>query len=342
MKGIGFFLAGLGLLFIYNRVRQNNQLDNNVYINNVEQIPESNPYSFPTEKTNIFLDAFRAALASPQPVLPLSPIEPQAVLDPQTVEAANWLGKIRHPSIVLIVGKRGSGKSTLGYRLLEHLRWTASPFVVGLPKEAKKYLPDWLGMATNLEEVPLGSIILVDEGYLHYHARRSMSAASVEMSRILNLSRHRNQTLIFVTPEARQLDRNVVSSADIIIFKESSRWQTKYERPELNDMAVEAERAFATITMNKQRWSFVYSSSVDFAGLMENSLPSFWSGKLSRIFATGGEVVARSPKKMPLNQRIERAKELKRQGLSLGKIAKLMGVTKPTIKNYLEDYPYKA
>ena len=62
----------------------------------------------------------------------------------------------------------------------------------------------------------------------------------------------------------------------------------------------------------------------------------------SHIFAAGGEPIARAPKKTPLSQRIQRAKELKQQGLSLGQIAKMMGVSKPTIKNYLEDYPYKA
>ena len=34
---------------------------------------------------------------------------------------AAWLTKILHPSIVLILGKRGSGKSVLGYLLLELL-----------------------------------------------------------------------------------------------------------------------------------------------------------------------------------------------------------------------------
>jgi len=76
-------------------------------------------------------------------------------------------------------------------------------------------------------------------------------------------------------------------------------------------------------------------------GLVESSLPTFWSEKLSHIFATGGQIIARAPSKTSLSQRIEKAKELHRQGLSLGQIAKLLGVTKPTVKNYLDDYPYK-
>ena len=76
-------------------------------------------------------------------------------------------------------------------------------------------------------------------------------------------------------------------------------------------------------------------------GLAENSLPTFWCEKLSHSFAIGGEIKAGPPNKDSLNQRIEKAKELKLQGLSLGRIAKLMGITPPTIKNYLDDYSYK-
>ncbi|GAI98374.1 unnamed protein product, partial [marine sediment metagenome] len=181
-----------------------------------------------------------------------------------------------------------------------------------------------------------------DEGYLPYHARRSMAATSVEMSQILNLSRQRDQTLIFVTQEARQIDRNVASSANVVVFKDLGFLQLEFDRRELNKIATSAREAFTTIvTGDKRRCSYVYSPDSDFMGLMENSLPTFWKDKLSHIFATPGEVIPRAPKKTRLDQRIERAKQLKQQGLSLGKIARLMGVTKSTIKNYLEDYPYK-
>ena len=52
--------------------------------------------------------------------------------------------------------------------------------------------------------------------------------------------------------------------------------------------------------------------------------------------ATGGEPISREPKKTYLNERKEKAIELKRQGLSNGQISKIMGVPNATIKNYLE------
>jgi len=127
----------------------------------------------------------------------------------------------------------------------------------------------------------------------------------------------------------------------VVIFKDLGILQLEFDRRELNKIASSAQQSFATVAGDKRKWSFVYAPDSDFTGLIENSLPTFWCEKLSHIFAAGGEVLATPPKKTPLSQRKERAKELKRQGLSLGQIAKMMGVTPPTIKNWLEDYPYK-
>jgi len=271
----------------------------------------------------------------------LEPQIPKPSPDPQTIEAEKWLKLIRYPSIVVILGGRGKGKSALGYRLLEHLRWVASVYVVGLPESARKLLPDYIGMAARLEDVPLSSIVLVDEAYIPYHARSSMAAEAKIMSQLIHLSRQREQTLIFVSQEARQIDRNIVSSANVVIFKDLGILQLEFDRRELNRIATNAQQAFTTITTDKRKWAYVYSPDIDFMGLMENSPPTFWSEKLSHIFATGRESITTAPKKTPIVERIEKAKELSRQGLSLGKIGKFMGVSKPTIKNYLEDYPYK-
>ena len=75
---------------------------------------------------------------------------------------AEWLGLLRHPAVAFILGKRDSGKSALGYRLLELLRNQAAPYVVGLPAAARKLLPDWVGCADRLEDVPPKAVVLLD------------------------------------------------------------------------------------------------------------------------------------------------------------------------------------
>jgi len=276
-------------------------------------------------------------------IAPLWQPDVKPTLSPETVEQQNWLRILHHPCTGIITGGRGKGKSALGYRILEYLHWQVPVCVVGLPKAARQYLPDYIHMFATIEEVPPGYAVLVDEGYLGFHARRSMAEANVEISQIINLSRQRNQTIIVVTQEARQIDINIVSQTDILILKKPSMLQSKFERGPLRDFVDEANAAFLPIPKkDMKKYSYVIADEAEFKGLMENSLPSFWRPALSHIFSTGGMAITIPGKKKSKAQAIEKAKELKRQDLSLGQIAKVLGVTKPTVKNYLEGYPYKA
>lgn len=260
----------------------------------------------------------------------------------QTLEAVAWQSKIIHPSVVLILGKRGSGKSALGYRLLELNRYALTPYVLGLPRQGQGLLPDWIGITQNLDDIVPKSIVLVDEAYLRYHSRESLATRSREMSRILNLSRQREQTLIFVSQEARQIDKNIVSSANVIVYKDLGMLQLEFDRPELNRFANQAKQAFEKVEGDRRRWSYVYSPDSDFLGLLENSLPGFWSNKLSQAFATGIEASAtKQPKKMTLEEKIVKAKELHKAGLSLSQIADYFDVTKSTVFNWIHGYPYR-
>jgi hypothetical protein len=338
MKGTEILKWGLGLWIGYKILKE---------IDSTSQAPSNNLKPSPRnilanmDIKGILEEAFNKTFGKPTLLEP-QPQPVKLVSDPQTVEAGNWLKLIHHPSVTVILGGRGKGKSALGYRLLEHLRWTASPYVVGLPENARKLLPDWVGMAASLEDVPPKAIVLVDEAYIPYNARSSMVAEAKTMSQLVNLSRQREQTLIFVSQEARQVDRNIASSANVVIFKDLGILQLEFDRRELGKIAVQAKQAFVGINGDKRTWSYIFAPESDFMGLVENSLPSFWSEKLGHIFAIGGEIIARTPKKPTLEQRVEKAKQLKQQGLSLGQIAKLMGMSKATIKNYLDGYPYRA
>lgn len=257
-------------------------------------------------------------------------------------EDSKWLEVIAKPSIVLVMGKRGSGKSGLGYRLLELFRYTLTPYVVGIPKQSKRLLPDWIGTAQDLNDVPPGSIVLVDEAYLLYHSRGSLKAQSRVMSQLVNLSRQRNQTLVFVTPEARQIDKNITSQADVVIFKELGIMQLKFDRPEINDIARQAKQAFNNISGDKRKWSYVYSPDTNFMGLLDNALPSFWSVKLSHAFVTNEpSCTHRIAKGLTIEEKKAKAKELRQSSLSYRKIGNMLGVNESTAYNYVNDYPYK-
>jgi len=148
--------------------------------------------------------------------------------------------------------------------------------VVGLPEKARKILPDWIGSIPALEDAPPDSIILIDESYLSLHARSSSSQHARDSSNLINLSRQRGQTLIFVSQEARQIDKNIASSANAVIIKNPGILQIDFERVQFRKLLAEATKMFAAIDKDKNKWSYVYAPEASFAGMME--IPSRASG----------------------------------------------------------------
>ena len=204
---------------------------------------------------------------------------------------------------------------------------------------------DWQGLTRAVVHVirtAQDCIALVDEAYLLYHSRQSSAATSRDMSQQLNLSRQRNQTLLFVSQEARQVDKNIVSSASVLVFKDLGMLQPDFDRPELRKLVIQAKEAMDTYRADKKHLAYVYSPDADHLGMLTNQLPSFWKPSLSRIFSTEPTSQASRPGvKTSAQDRAKRAKELRKKGYSYRQIASELGVTKGTVANYLKGYPYK-
>jgi hypothetical protein len=271
-------------------------------------------------------------------LLPQTSVETKISLVPNSI----WLKRIIHPLVILILGKRGSGKSALAYYLLELFRYGPKPYVVGVPESKCHLLPEWVGIAPTLEEVPSGAVVIVDEAYLLYHARGSTTQESKEMAKIINLSRQKGQTIIFVSQQSNSIDKNIASSVDVIIFKELGILQSEFERRELNHLAKKASEAFTSIKSNKQQWSYVHAPDADFSGLMKNELPSFWKPELGRMFAGDISTISkpRTVGKLTMQEKMQKAKEMFEQKASYADIALILGISKGTAFNYVHDYPY--
>lgn len=256
---------------------------------------------------------------------------------PSELSASQWFKIMPEFARGLILGAPGSGKSATGHMLLELYRWKMTPYVLGFPEEKKALLPEWIGLARHFDEVPPDSIVLVDEAYLLYHARKSSFDESIqEMSRALGLARQRGYSILFVAHEARHLDKNIVGYANLFLVKEPGAMEVKFERPELKEVLKRARDFFQERTGDKRGWCYVWSPEVHFEGPLETPLPSYWSEELSRAYSQGISSPAQRPPSASKEEKKRQAKAWRDAGLSYGKIAKRLGVSKATVINWLK------
>ena len=78
------------------------------------------------------------------------------------------------------------------------------------------------------------------------------------------------------------LDLNVLRLCDILLFKEPSLLQTRFERKGLQDIFIKVGSAFSEIESKKEHF---YIISDDFEGLVKSGLPQFWNESISKSFS---------------------------------------------------------
>ncbi len=111
MNGTEIIKWGLGLWLGYEILKE---------VNSSSQTSNSNLNPSPRnildylDIDNIFEEAYSKTFGKP-PLLKPQPQPVKPAPDPRTVEAGNWLKLIHHPSVIVVLGGRGKGKSAMGY-----------------------------------------------------------------------------------------------------------------------------------------------------------------------------------------------------------------------------------
>lgn len=76
--------------------------------------------------------------------------------------------------------------------------------------------------------------------------------------------------------------------------------------------------------------------------MVGNSLSGFWFDALNKAYADSTpNIVTVIPRRMPLEQKKKKARELYNNGWSYAQIARYFGVSKSTVFNWIHDYPYR-
>ncbi|RLB10377.1 MAG: hypothetical protein DRG27_03155 [Deltaproteobacteria bacterium] len=209
-------------------------------------------------------------------------------------------GKLLSPTLIkllprtglcLIAGGIGSGKSCLAYGILEymHVRYPRRKIAVfGFPEDKVKTLPDWI-IPLYDDEFPDGSVVLIDEAYIQFHSRESMSERSKFIDLFSGLVRQKDIFGIFISQTFRKLDIGILSSAQLVLIKKPPLLQVKMDRSEIRNILTEALECFkqaAKKGYDPHKCVYAISNEKDFIGFIVNSNfpPTFWSEKLSKPY----------------------------------------------------------
>ena len=184
-------------------------------------------------------------------------------------------------TIGLIIGARGTGKSTVGMRILENIHAITKRKCFAMGFKAGE-LPRFIKSIGGISELENDGIILIDEGGILFNARNSMDNANKLLSELLLIARHKDLSVIFITQNSSNLEVNVIRQADYLILKPSSLLQKDFERKKIQKLYNEVSDKFKKYE-DMTGITYIYSNK--FVGFITNTIPSFWNENLSKSFS---------------------------------------------------------
>lgn len=218
--------------------------------------------------------------------------------------APDWEFIFPEPFVVLVLGKRGGGKTATGHRLLEIFgedNDDRDAYIMGYPDDEAEALPEWidtLPATVGLENWPEDSIVLVHEAHHIAHARESQEAENLSIDKLVTVSRHRNSDIVFETQQSQRLDRNFPAAVDGIVFKQPALMQEEFERRQMKQIVGEANEVFDQYrTVHEtdnyewveedddiQKHAYVYSDTFRGEYPHDIQLADHWSENISKAY----------------------------------------------------------
>lgn len=211
-----------------------------------------------------------------------------------TPKRTKLLSLIPFPGVVMIIGDIRTGKTGLAHEIAHKMHTSKKlDAAIHLPgisdadrKRVQKLVPAWIRVVTNRRNWPQHGIVIYDEAAQSAHSRRSQSSNAVELDDLLSIAGQREQLILFISHYSRKLDLNVCAAVHRIIWKRPTYAHTMWERDEMADFTMKAYDFFRSIKgpIAQKKASLILDMENFAFHQCNNSLPPWWSDKLSRLF----------------------------------------------------------
>lgn len=117
----------------------------------------------------------------------------------------------------LIIGPRRTGKTALAYSIAEYISKNHGRDVwwLGPPAKLPKFI---VGQTMDMDKVPEGALVIVDEASLKYFGRDMHSEKQKEDMKKLGIISHTSRTFLFLTQAEAIVDITILRQATSLIF----------------------------------------------------------------------------------------------------------------------------
>ena len=188
---------------------------------------------------------------------------------------------LKGSKILIITGSRNSGKSCLGFELLNwHTKVKRNAYIYQHPQPS--LLPSFVKNCTDLDKLKESSVVLLDEAILNFNQYSYNKEQTQALSRLLATCRHDGLSVIFIIQNTSLLTRDVRRLADCFLLKTPSLMQKYDEQAYLKKCYKDAEEFFSNET-NRKKGFYVINSHFKGGGLFD--LCPEWTEDLSRAYS---------------------------------------------------------
>lgn len=210
--------------------------------------------------------------------------------------------------IIYVVGARDSGKSCFSFWLAEQIHEHVPNMKIAYVgvKIRRSILPEWCDNYIDINKVPFGSLVILDELAVQYNARTFGSKENIQLGQLLAIARHKDLNVIAITQDPNMGEINVWRLKDMVVYKRSN----TYELPSRDNRRSSKVLQFWSYIKNwlkptRQEQALFEYQAMERVMLFKYNLPKCWSDELSKAFRFVKVNAEKSIKKKIVDERVE-------------------------------------